>query len=284
MPPSLVSPTEPRPMLATSGDLPSGPEWTFEVKHDGIRILVATGADPDQQVRVRTRHGTDLTRQFPEVVAAAARLPAWTVLDGELVVHGEDGRPVFSEVRRRMALQRPHLIASAPPATIEVFDVPITAGEETLEWPIEWRREALTDLQLQHALRQVTVHDDGIALFEAVGELGLEGVVAKRSGSPYRPAARSRDWVKTKHHRTTAMQVVAGRRRDGRLEAVLVAHADGEPVAWLDDFAGVSRHDLEEGLPPGEGEVWGEGPLIAIRHLLTPGLREARIIAARPRR
>lgn len=89
--------------------------------------------------------------------------------------------------------------------------------------------------------------------------------------------------MKIKHHETTAMQVAA-RRKAGRLHAVLVAHADAEPVTWLDNWSSdVSRNELEAGVPPGDGVVWGDGPIVAVRHLITPGLREAMIVAATPR-
>lgn len=108
-----------RPMLATASGLPPGAGWSYEVKWDGIRALVWVTRDG---VHAVTRHGKPLTEQFPELAAAAGSVPPDTLLDGELVVLGEDARPAFVEVRRRMALRRPHLIAAAAPATLMVFD------------------------------------------------------------------------------------------------------------------------------------------------------------------
>lgn len=268
-------------MLVSSGDLPAGDGWTYEVKWDGIRTLVWNAAG---RPTVWTRHGKPLTEQFPDLQAASDTLPTDTLLDGELITAGDDGRPVFAEVRRRMALRNPSSIAAARPATLMVFDAPVVAGEDHCARPLTDRRAALDRLELPAGYRRVAVHDRGSDLLAGTRDVGLEGVVAKSDRSTYRPGTRSSDWIKAKHHDTTALQVVAARRKAGRLDAVLVAHADAEPITWLDNWSSeVTRDQLDVGIPPGDGVVWGDGPIVAVRHLITPGLREAMIVAATPR-
>lgn len=268
-------------MLVSTGDLPTGDGWSYEVKWDGFRAVAhITNAG----VTVSTRHGKSLTVQFPEL-QDVGDVPAGTVLDGELVVPGVDGRPVFGEVRRRMALRNPKLIKASVPAMLMVFDVPVLAGLDVCREPLTERRKRLADGGcLEGAYRQVDVHPDGQELMRATRDVGLEGVVAKRNASIYRPGSRSTDWVKFKHHDVTAMHVVAVRRKAGRVEAVLVAGADEKPIGWLDNWSThVTRALLAAGIPDGDGVVWGDGPIVAVRHLLTPGLREPMIVATRPR-
>lgn len=173
-----------------------------------------------------------------------------------------------------MALQNPKLIAAAPAGMLMVFDVPVLGGVDLCGEPLTRRRRRLGELRLQVPYRRVDVHPDGDELLRATLDVGLEGVVAKMNASTYRAGVRSRDWVKVKHHDTTAMHVVAARRKNGRLDAVLAAGVDEKPVAWLDNWApDISRGELDVGIPPGDGIVWGDGPRIAVRHLITPGLR-----------
>src|SRR5439155_10091230 len=95
-------PSELRPMQAASAEAPfSSPEYLFEVKWDGLRCLVFR--DRDGRVRIQDRGLNDLTADVPEVIAAAARVPPGSVIDGELVATDPDGRPDYPRLRRRLA-------------------------------------------------------------------------------------------------------------------------------------------------------------------------------------
>ena len=117
-------------------------------------------------------------------------------LDGELVALDESGRPDFHRLSSRMLHGRPGI-----PATLFVFDVLAVEGLATMMQPDAVRGELLEELELesQH-VRLVATFEDGEALFAAVCERGLEGIVAKRDGDPYRPGDRL--WVKTKNRAT----------------------------------------------------------------------------------
>jgi len=172
------------PMLASSGPLPADgdPRWAYEPKWDGFRALVHINS----RVTVWSRRGADLTDRFPELAGLSASVPADTVLDGELVVLDLSGRPNFGAIRRRGLLGQVEA-----PATFVVFDVVRLGGRDLLAQRFRARRVALEHLCLSDGACVTTPsHEgDGVALFEATREQGLEGVVAKRLDSPYRPGS-----------------------------------------------------------------------------------------------
>lgn len=174
-----------RPMFATPGPLPSGPDWAFEVKWDGYRAIYEGG-------RFYGRSGLRL---------AGPPLPEFDVpIDGELVAFGADGRPNFQAMQQRVT---PAFIA---------FDLVVP------ELTYLQRRLILEDLGITISPR----FDDGPATVEAAKELGLEGVIAKRLESLYRPGSRSADWIKYKFVRTADFVIGGWRPGARKLGALLV--------------------------------------------------------------
>jgi bifunctional non-homologous end joining protein LigD len=164
----------------------------LEREKDGFRAIVHVNS----RVNVWSRRGTDLTDRFPELAGLVSAVPADTVLDGEIVVLDGAGRPDFEAIRRRGLLGRVEA-----PATFVAFDVLRLAGRDLLAQRFRIRRATLEGLHLAGA-RWVTTpshQGNGAALFDVTREQGLEGVVAKRLDSPYRPGVRTKLWVKTKH-------------------------------------------------------------------------------------
>jgi bifunctional non-homologous end joining protein LigD len=173
----------PEPMLLRSGAIPSG-DYAFEVKWDGFRALVSRNGD----FTVRSRRGWNMTALLQDL----SDLPADTVFDGEIVAF-ENGHPHFPLVCDRLL----HGDRSVP-LTYVIFDVLTLEGEPTLRLPYRERRQLLDGLKLGDGPWFVAeTFEDGEALFAAVCEQGLEGVVAKRQSQPYRPGERA--WVKTKN-------------------------------------------------------------------------------------
>jgi bifunctional non-homologous end joining protein LigD len=186
-------------MLATPGALPLSAQWAYELKWDGVRMLVTCTAG---RAVLTSRNGVDRSERWPTLAAIAQSLPPGrTVLDGELVALDGSGKPSFGVL---MASR-----SSAPGAvTLCVFDVPVLDGRDLTRAPWSERRATLEQLELQgESWRTPDAFDDGAALLAATAEQGLEGVVAKRRVSPYREGVRSRDWVKVAHRRTTSVVV-----------------------------------------------------------------------------
>lgn len=200
------------PMLATPGPLPQQDgRWEYEVKWDGVRVLVAVEAG---QVRLRSRSGGDVTAAYPEL--ADLTVPAGdALLDGEVVALGADGQPDFGLLQSRMHVRdpRPDLRARVP-VTLLLFDVLHAAGRSLLDVRYLDRRELLGTLGVVGA--QVPgSFPEGAALFASTREQGLEGVVAKRRDSRYEPGRRSDCWVKVKHVRRQSAVVVGWQAGDG---------------------------------------------------------------------
>jgi bifunctional non-homologous end joining protein LigD len=230
-------PEDLQPMMAATGKLPARQrDWAFEVKWDGVRALAYVEGG---RVRLTSRSGRDITSQYPEVRGLADQLGSRSaVLDGEIVAFGSDGRPSFQQLQKRMHVASERQIArfarDAPVAYV-AFDLLWLEGRSWIDRPYEERREQLLALELRGPTWQVPGHHvgDGDALLAASRANHLEGIVAKRLGSPYCPGKRSKDWVKIKNVRRTSV-VIGGwlpgeGGRSGRLGALCVGfHEDGE--------------------------------------------------------
>ena len=200
---------EPSPMLASaSASVPVGPEWAFEPKWDGWRTLIAVG--PDGRLRMTSRRGSRWESAFPELAAVGRSLPVGTVLDGETIVMGPDARPDFASLSTRLHGRRP--AGGGPQATFVAFDVLVHEGEPTIGRPYVDRRALLESLGFDGERMALTMaSDDGDALFSATGDLGVEGIVAKRRASRYVCGRRSRAWLKVKHRQSGWFDVTGWR-------------------------------------------------------------------------
>jgi len=225
-------PEIPLPMKATAGDLPEGEGWVYEVKWDGMRAVVSV---EDGHVRLQSANGKDATVSFPELQGLAGPLGVSSaVLDGEIVAFDEQGRPSFGRLQQRMHVGDPRAAAAraeAVPCMLALFDLLALDGHSLVGLPWSERRRLLEELVQPGPHWQVpAVHEDGRALFDAATANDLEGIVAKRVDSLYRPGARTREWVKVKVRRRQEF-VVGGwapgkGSRGGRIGGLLVGYHD----------------------------------------------------------
>lgn len=220
------------PMLATRvagpGELPTGADWVYEVKWDGVRVLADTTRG---SLRLLSRNGRDVTVAYPELASLEAVQGA--VLDGEVVAL-VDGVPSFAALAERMHVRdatRARALAKRVPVGYVVFDVLQLYGVDLVNLPFTERRSTLERLDLPAPSQLSPVYDDAGDLVQVTREHGLEGVVAKRRSSTYQVGRRSRDWVKMAH-RTTRTALVGGWRPEstgtGRLGALLLGAPDAD--------------------------------------------------------
>jgi bifunctional non-homologous end joining protein LigD len=172
-------------MLARSGSIPTRGDYAYEVKWDGFRAILST----EDSLRVRSRRGWDMTDLLPEL----AVFPIFGVFDGELVAFDSNGAPDFPLVCERILMRRRQIHV-----VYVIFDLLSLEGVSLLRAPHSERRAQLEALKLNGPYwRTPEAFEDGEALFEAVCERELEGVVAKRTDSRYRPGERG--WIKIKN-------------------------------------------------------------------------------------
>ncbi len=187
-------------MLARPGAPFDSDEHLFEIKWDGTRMLAFVEHDG---IRLVNRHRAERTVQYPEL-ACLAELPTGTILDGELVVFA-DGRPDFCRLLSRdqmCDLFKIRLSSRLRPATYVAFDLLYDDYRPLLAQPLSERRRRLCRLVEEFDRSELALSEGivgtGRALFAEVCRLGLEGLVAKRLASSYRPGRRTKDWIKIK--------------------------------------------------------------------------------------
>jgi bifunctional non-homologous end joining protein LigD len=255
-------------MLATSGPVPTGAGWAFEVKFDGVR---ATCPAVRGGLRLFSRNANDISTSYPEITSIDVQ--DGLVLDGELVALDERGRPDFGLLQRRMHVQHPSpSLRAEVPVQLVVFDVLARDGVSTMDLPYVERREILANLELA-ARPGLTVPANftdapGELVLAAVAQQGLEGVVAKRLASIYVPGRRSKSWIKTPLRRDTEVVVVGWSPSSGNqhvLGALLLAvHDEDGALVYAGDvgtgFTDAVRralleqlHGLARGTPPFDG-------------------------------
>lgn len=214
------------PMMPKAVDeLPVGSDWSYEIKYDGYRALAVKDA---RGVRLLSRTQHDLTRHFPRIAGDLARLSArQVVLDGELVALDAQGRPSFQALQswhRRLREGNGFALA------YYVFDLLELDGESWMSRPLSERRRRLVPLVRGDTLLRSRPLPGRPAVIERqIRAFGLEGIVAKRRQSRYRPGERSRDWVKVRFSPRDSF-VVGGYKPNGNtFDALLVGqYQEGE--------------------------------------------------------
>ena len=215
-------------MLAVPGELPGDRDrYGLEVKWDGIRAVVHT----DGGLRVTGRHGTEYTRRYPEISGFGVKN---AVIDGEVVALDQHGRPSFERLQRRMHLTDPEpRMLELYPVTYYPFDLLYLDGTPLFDLPYTDRRSLLDELDIG-APPYFPGESD---LLTATHEQGLEGVVAKRLDSPYRPGVRTPWWIKVKNLSTREVVVggwKAGKgRRSGGIGSLLMGVFTEEGLTYV---------------------------------------------------
>ncbi|MCI0715495.1 MAG: non-homologous end-joining DNA ligase [Chlorobi bacterium] len=199
------------PMLAQPRkDIPVSDSFIYEVKWDGIRVMVSL---EDDKITLRSRNNLDLTAKFPELLNVEKSFRATCGLfDGEIVCLDEKGRPDFKDVIHRMQRSHEGEIQRAMkkyPAYCYLFDILYLDGRAVVNEPLGRRRDWLKDaVKKDSSYRISEIVDDGKALFAAAGELGLEGIMAKDKTSKYYPGKRTDTWFKIKVRQTAESHII----------------------------------------------------------------------------
>jgi bifunctional non-homologous end joining protein LigD len=193
-------PSSLQPMLATLVDKPfDDEEWQFEVKWDGYRTLAFCRKD---KVELKSRNNKSFNTKFYPIHKAVRDWNIHAVVDGEIVVLDESGKSNFG------ALQNWRSEADGE-IYFYVFDVLWLNGKSLLDMPLSERRKLLEQLIPPDDLIRLSTafEGNGTDLFEAAKKIGLEGIIAKKSGSAYIPGLRSKEWLKIKANKRQEMVI-----------------------------------------------------------------------------
>lgn len=190
------------PMLATLHDAAfNDDKWIFEVKWDGYR---AVSEISDGEVKLSSRNGLSFLPLYPRVAKALGSLGLDAILDGEIVVLNQKGKPDFQKLQQYG--EDPKL-----PILYYVFDCLSYKGKSITHLPLIERKRILKEMLPENDIIRFSDHveKDGITCFRQAVSMDLEGVIAKRADSIYQPGKRSRDWLKIKNHNTQEA-IIAG--------------------------------------------------------------------------
>ncbi|MGB8387911.1 ATP-dependent DNA ligase [Mycobacterium sp.] len=217
-------------MLATHGSVAAyrASQWAFEGKWDGYRLLIE--ADHGA-LRVRSRRGREVTKEYPELRSLAADLADHhVVLDGEAVVLDKSGVPSFHAMQNR---------GRGTHVEFWAFDLLYLDGRSLLRARYQDRRKLLETLAVgSNLIVPELLPGDGKQALEYSGKHGWEGVVAKKRDSTYRPGRRSGSWVKDKHWNTQEVVIGGWKAGEGERSSGIGSLLMGIPSAEALHFAG----------------------------------------------
>ena len=209
------------------------PAYVYQVKWDGVRSL----AYANGTLRLINRHLNDRTDQYPEIVEALAGLPEGTILDGEMVALGDNGKPDFYRVMKREMAKAPGKIADLRrrvPAFYMVFDVIAWGGEDYTGRALTERQQRLGELpESAHVGVVESVPERGRALWALVEAQDLEGIVAKRADSPYLIGVKSELWKKIKVWRSMEGLVGGWSEETGRVRSLALGIREEEGLLYI---------------------------------------------------
>lgn len=191
-----------KPMLAKETGKPfDDPQWIFGIKWDGYRAIAEK---KDNQIALYSRNGNSFNQTYPLVVQAISNIPGNCVIDGEIVVLNEEGKPSFQLLQHYSENQ-------FRPIQFQVFDLLEYNGENLKGLPLIERKKRLKEIIPENDVIRYCEHleGNGIGFFQAAKESDLEGIIAKKADSKYFPGKRISDWLKIKNHKSIEA-IIAG--------------------------------------------------------------------------
>jgi len=225
--------------------LPDGQNWVWEIKLDGYRAIAVKNSG---KVSLWSRNRKSLNRQFPQIAEALKDLPDGTVIDGEMVAMGDDGRPNFNLMQ--------NFKSEAQRIRFFVFDLLCHQNHDLTGLKLVQRRELLRSLTFTDS-RVISLDYLEAAprdMLAAVRTQGLEGVIGKRKDSVYEPGKRSGSWIK---YRVNAGQefVIGGYISGGQgVDSIIVGFYRDTKLIYVarvrNGFVPATRRTMFEKLKP----------------------------------
>ena len=214
------------------------PNWVYEPKYDGMRIISDKGV-------LTSRIGTVSNARFPEIDLSDVN----AILDGEMVIFDDDNMPNFNAIQRRTA----KTAATDRIAFYMIFDILQFGARDLRHFPQAQRREFLNSVELpEYCYRAPQVlHTDVDSFYNDAIRLGLEGIIAKNQTGRYFEGHRSKDWIKIKRKMSMSCLVTGwedglGKRKD-TFGALNLSLFDGDNLIDVGNVGtGFTDQDLED--------------------------------------
>lgn len=176
-------------------------EYLYEVKYDGIRVLVFVSKD---KVVIRSRYGIDITGLFPEMMVLCKMVKGNVIFDGEIIML-DNNKVSFSKLQKRIHLKNKKTIeflSKTNPVIFICFDV-IYEGKDLINLSLLERKGVLSNYKDNDVfIKSTYVIGAGTKLFNAIKKLDMEGIVAKKINSKYLVNERSDNWLKIKNYKS----------------------------------------------------------------------------------
>ena len=189
-------------MLLTQQDEPlESPEWITELKLDGIRCIAYIRPG---ETDLRNKRNIRLLPGFPELSEMHTAVTGTCILDGELIITSEKGKPDFEALQARSMMTdvtRIRIASRQRPATFVAFDLLYCDGNDLTDLSLDTRKCILNESIRNEGYLSISHVFSGSAnaLFNLTTNQGLEGIVQKRRKSTYQQGKRSKDWIKIKN-------------------------------------------------------------------------------------
>lgn len=214
-----------KPMLAQSAEKSfNDKNWVFEIKWDGYRAVADLR---ETEIQLYSRNGLTYANKFSKIIEALDHQNYQMVLDGEIVAYNKDGKPDFQTLQK--IGENPDLAM-----TYQVFDLLWLNGHSTQNLTLLQRKELLKDALIENEVIKYCEHipEKGMAFFNQIEKMDLEGMIAKKADSTYSEGVRSSDWLKIKFQNTEDVLICGftepngGRKNFGAI--ILGIYKDGE--------------------------------------------------------
>jgi bifunctional non-homologous end joining protein LigD len=218
-----------KPMLSKEIDKPfSDKEWIYEIKWDGYRAIAELNG---RDVKLYSRNGNSFNASYPIVEDELKKLNITATLDGEIVVLDEEGKSNF-QLLQYYGSETQH------PIVYQVFDLLFVNKQNTCDLPLRDRKELLKKLLRKNDVVKYSDHikENGIGFFEASVKNDLEGIMAKKSDSLYRPGVRTGEWLKIKNHKSQEAIITGFTKPTGSRKyfgALVLGIRDGDALKYI---------------------------------------------------
>lgn len=232
-----------KPMLAKeTAEAFDDKDWVFEIKWDGYRAV----AEKNQNdISLYSRNGISFKETYPVVSDQLKNIEGDAVVDGEIVVLDDEGKPDFQFLQHYSENQD-------RPVRYYIFDLLSFNGKDVTPLPLIERKELLKKIIPENEVIKYSDHiiKDGKSFFQVTKEENLEGIMAKKSDSKYYPGKRTSEWRKIKHHKT-AEAIIAGYTQPsgsrGYFGALILADREGSEFKYIGHTGtGFNHQSLKE--------------------------------------